>query len=435
MNRLHPALLASGYLLWTTFASPSAANLQASEGNWPRFRGADGAGQLQGAQPPLEWSKTQNVSWKVNLPGMGSSSPVVWGDKVWVTAYSGYGQDPNRPGNIQQLKRHLICVSAKDGRVLWQRTVEGTQPEDAYDGFLREHGYASSSPVTDGKAIYVFFGKAGVHAFSMDGEPLWSEKVGSESGNRRWGSAASPILYKDKLIVNATEESQSIRALDTQTGREIWKAEAASLELVYSTPLVVRAGDHDELVVGAPNEVWGLNPDTGKLLWYADSPLPGNISPSVVSDGKLAYVFGGYPRQGAIAVRPGGNKDVTRSHVAWQSNRGPYIPTPVLHDGHFYWVNRQGIAWCVRASDGELVYQERLDSPMPARVYASPILVEDKIVVVTRNAGTFILAASPQFKQIARNDLGDDSDFSASPAVAGNRLWIRSASTLYCIAE
>ncbi len=179
--------------------------------DWSRFRGPDGAGISADAAIPVTWNESENLKWKTPLPGAGSSSPIVVGDRIFVTSFSGEGQS---------LERQLVCIDRKDGAIQWTQSVVAEQPEDAYQGYLKEHGYASSTPVSDGNSVFAFFGKSGVIAFDLDGTQLWKVSVGKESSNRRWGSAASLTLYKDTVIVNASEESQSVRALDKATGKE-----------------------------------------------------------------------------------------------------------------------------------------------------------------------------------------------------------------------
>ena len=188
--------------------------------DWPRFRGPDGAAVSVETNLPVTWSDTENLKWKAPLPGPGSSSPILSGERVFVTCYSRYGIDRRNPGKPEDLKRHLLCLNAADGKTIWKRTVDAVLPEDPYQGYLREHGYASSTPVADGQRVYVFFGKTGVLAFDVEGNPLWRTDLGGESSNRRWGSASSPILYENLVIVNASEEGRSLVALDKMTGKE-----------------------------------------------------------------------------------------------------------------------------------------------------------------------------------------------------------------------
>lgn len=409
----------------------------ASAADWPRFRGSGGLGIGESAVP-LEWSDSKNLLWKAALPGPGSSSPVVHGNDVFVTCYSGYGV-PGDAGASAKLVRHLVCFDRSTGVEKWRRDVPAALPEDAYEGFLTEHGYASSTPVVDADAVYAFFGKSGVIAFDRAGKELWRTGVGRESSNRRWGSAASLILHGDLVIVNAAEESQSVRGLDRRTGREVWKAEAAALELAYGTPAIARLPDgRDELVVAVPSEVWGLDPSTGKIRWFASHALTGNLSPSVIVDGDVVYVFGGFRSAGSLAVRAGGTGDVTKSHVLWTSKASSYVATPLLHDGHLYWIDDRGQAFCSNAKTGEQVYRSRVAEITGGGrpVYASPVLSAGRLIVPTRWNGTLIMPAEPRFEVLACNRFaGDESDFSGTPAIADGRLYLRSGQFLFCVGE
>lgn len=406
--------------------------------DWTQFRGANGAGISSDTKIPVRWSDKENLRWKTELPGPGSSSPIVAGDHVFVTCYSGYGIPKSSGGSVQSLQRHLVCVSRQSGDISWSKSVSGEQREDGYQGYITEHGYASNTPVTDGERVYCFFGKSGVVAFDLYGKQLWITNVGTESSNRRWGSAASLILYKDFVIVNASEESQSIRALDKRTGEEKWKAVGSILELAYGTPALITLGNKtQELVVAAPEEIWGLNPDTGRMLWYCSHQLTGNICPSVIASGDTAYIFGGFRSAGSVAVKAGGTKDVTKSHVKWTGRNSSYVATPVLHDGRLFWINDQGQACCIDAKTGELIYRERVtEIEVGGRpVYASPVLADGRIYVPTRWNGVLVLATGAKYKVLAQNRFAaDESDFNATPAISNGDLFLRSNRYLYCVA-
>lgn len=404
--------------------------------DWPQFRGPGGRG-VGGSAVPLDWSETRSLRWKTPLPGPGSSSPVVSGSDVFVTCYSGYGAGESPGGDAARLVRHLVCVSRADGAVRWQRSIAGDVPEDPYQGFLTEHGYASSTPATDGETVVSFFGKSGVIAFDRDGAERWRAGVGRESSSRHWGSAASPIICGDSVIVNASEESQSIRAFELRTGRELWKAEGAALELAYGTPgLATLADGSQELVVAMPEEVWGLDPATGKMRWHARHALTGNVSPSVVIDGEIVYVFGGFRSAGSLAIRAGGRGDVTKSHIVWTSRVSSYVATPLLHEGHLYWIDDRGQAFCASARDGTQIYRQRVAEITSGGrpVYASPVLSGGRIYVVSRWNGTLALPAEPRFEVLARSRFdGDETDFSGTPAISGGCLFLRSGRFLYCV--
>ena len=411
-----------------------ASRLAASD--WPRFRGADGSGVARDATPPTTWSETQNVKWKTALPGPGSSSVIVSGERVFVTCYSGYGDDG---GSIDKLQRHLVCLDRANGTILWDKAVAAELPEDSFTGYLTEHGYASSTPATDGERVYVFFGKTGVLAFDFAGKELWRVNVGHESGNRRWGSGASPLLYKNFVIVNASEESRSVRALDKLTGREAWRADADTLELCYSTPALVEASGRTDLILAVSGELWGMNPDTGKLRWFASTGISGNVSPSVVAADGVIYASGGFPKLTATAVRAGGKGDVTQSNILWTTQNASYVPSPVVSDGRFYVATDQGFALCLDAKDGKLIFKERLPGASATGrggkpFYASAVLANGNIYAVSRRNGTFVFEARPGFRLVAQNKIaGDDSDFNATPALAGRQLFLRSNRNLYCL--
>ncbi len=411
-------------VVWLLVTGPAVGE------DWPRFRGPEGSGISTKDSLPVTWSENQNLKWKTSLPGAGSSSPIIVGDRIFLTSYT---------GNNTSLKRQLVCINRSNGDIMWTKNVDAAQPEDAFNGYLMEHGYASNTPVSDGQRVYVFLGKTGVLCFDLEGNQLWKVSVGTESSNRRWGSAASLILYEDTLIVNASEESQSIRALERTTGKEVWKAEAASLELAYGTPTLVTAkSGRKELVIGVPNELWSLNPSNGKLYWYAQTTLTGNICPSVVAGDDIVYLFGGYRSSGSHAVRLGGKGDVTDSHMQWSSRSSSYVATPLLHEGHLYWVDDRGQAFCVSAKTGELVYRERLRgvSGGGRPFYSSPVMADGKLYVVSRRNGTFVFDAKPEFVQVAQNRIsGDETDFNATPAISNNELFLRSNQALYCISQ
>lgn len=405
-------------------------------GDWAQFRGPDGHGTSDETGLPTEWSATQNLKWKRPMPGQGSSSPIIFGDKLFITCYSGYGGDSDST-DVNNLKRHLLCIAPETGDIIWSKEVPSTAPEDLWRGWLREHGYASHTPVCDGKNVFVFFAKTGVLAFDMDGAEVWRTNVGTSSGNRRWGSAASPILCGDLLIINASEESRSIYALDKHSGKEVWKLESRKTELTYNTPALAQLPDgKKELIIAVPNEVWGVDPTTGEKIWTAETALRGNISPSLLAIDDKVYVFGGYPRITTVAIRAGGKGDVTSTHVLWSSRDSSYVPSAVEHDGHLYWVNNKGVAYCLKADTGELVYKEKLDAGSGNAFYASVTCADGRLYAPSRKAGTFVLAAKPEFKLLARNQFeSDQSDVNASPAISAGKIFLRSNKFLYCIAN
>jgi len=416
-------ILATGAMLFALSA----------QAEWSQFRGPNGSGTMIGAKPPIEWSDSKNVQWKAALPGPGSSGPILVGDKIFVTSWSGNGVN----GDKGALKRHLVCVDKKSGKVLWDKVVAGESNVDRYEGFMQEHGYASHTPTSDGERVYVYYGKAGALAFDLDGKQLWQTNLGTGANSKNWGSASSPVLYKDTVIINASEESHAIYALDKKTGKQVWKAEGAALDLVFGTPVLMETAGRFELILALPNELWSLNPDTGKLRWYAETGMTGNVAPSVVPGKDVVYAFGGYPQLAAVAVKTGGKGDVTQSHVLWRSRDSSYIPTPVLHEGHLYFASDAGFAVCLDAKTGSLVYKERLPGASTGGrgkpFYASAVLANGQVYAVSRRSGTFVFPAAPEFKVVAQNHLTDEGQFNATPALDGQTLFLRSDRYLYCI--
>ncbi len=414
------------------------AALSCQAADWPRFLGPTGAAVVKESAVPLTWSEKENIAWKYEAPGGGSSSPIVVGDRVIFTCWSGYG-GKDSTSDPSKLQRHLICLSLATGKKQWETIVASSATEDPYAGFIVEHGYATHTPVSDGQNIYAFFGKSGAYAFDLEGRQLWHTPLGTGSNSRRWGSGGSPILYKDTVIINATDESKALYALDKKTGKQLWKAAGDNIDLAYSTPLIMESGGRTELLFPIAEEIWGLNPDTGKMRWYAMHNLPGNISPCLIADKDIVYLFGGYPTQGSAAIKLGGQGDVTATNIVWTSKSSSYVPTPVLHDGRLYVINDAGFAICMDAKTGADIYRERAIDSGGGRgrgkpFYASPVLIGDRLYCVSRRGGTYVIAAKPTFEKLALNVIaGDDSQFHGTPAVAGDSLILRSDQAVYCI--
>jgi outer membrane protein assembly factor BamB len=403
----------------------SLAVVQAAD--WSRFRGPNGTAVSDARDIPIEWSDQKHLAWKTPLPGAGSSSPILVGERVFVTCFSGQ----ENSGDVSGLKRHLLCLSLEDGRILWERVVPAVQPEDRYSGQLRQHGYATSTPVSDGDRVYVFFGKTGVLAFDLGGQELWRQSVGNGSGKMRWGSGASPILYKHMVLVNAAAENKSVVALDKSTGKELWRMEAPNIYGSWSTPVLVDAPDgKTEMVLSAPYEVWGFDPDNGDFLWYAEGINDETICGSLVAKDGVVYAVGG--RAGsAVAIKAGGRDDVTKTHTLWRGSVSSYVPSPVLAGDRIFCVNERGVLNCISAVDGKPIYQQRLRDA--GNIYASPVVVHDKLFITTRTNGVLVLSTTGRGEVLAHNRLDDDSDFNASPAVTDGKLLLRSNRALYCL--
>jgi hypothetical protein len=298
------------------------------------------------------------------------------------------------------------------------------------------HGYASSTPASDGRRLYVFFGASGVYCLNLaDGAEVWHAEVGSKTAG--WGSGNSPVLFEDLLIVNASVESDALIALNKQTGEEVWRV--GRVRGARNTPIVVPTPDGGaELIVSTAGNPEGsiiaFDPKTGTELWRCRGiPDGGYVCPSVVAHEGVIYAIGGR-RNTALAVRAGGRGDVTDSHVLWRTGKGSNVSSPVYHQGHLYWIHeRQGIAFCLDAKTGETVYQERLD-PRPGVVYSSITAADGKLYAVSQHNGTYVLAAKPEFELLAHNAFADDDNrANASLAVHAGQLLLRNDRYIYCI--
>ena len=302
-------------------------------------------------------------------------------------------------------------------------------PEHKYEGEGSYHGYAASTPVSDGERLYVFFGKSGVFCFDLDGQQLWQSSVGE--GTNGWGSGCSPVLFDKLLLVNASIESGSLVALDKLTGKEEWKA--GGVRSAWNTPVLVDAKSRREVVVSTESRLLSFDPNDGTPLWNADG-VHRYVCPSVVAhDGVVFAIGGGHT---SLAVRAGGSGDVTESHTIWRKPKGSNVGSPVYLDGHLYWAtDGGGIVCCQNAATGEFVYEKRLE-PGAGTIWSSPVLADGKLYFVSQSKGTFVVAAKPEYELLTHNTFADDnSRTNASPAVHNGQLLQRTDRALYCIGK
>lgn len=425
----HDCRLFGGYLGATVtaalFVLSGAGRLPAEEA-WSGFRGPDGMGvsSIQGLA--TTWSESQNIAWKSPLPGPGASSPVVWNDRIYITCYSGFFV-PDQPGGTQQdLRRHLVALKLDDGSVIWDKPVPAKLPEE---DAIRDHGFAANTPAVSDEHIYVFYGKTGVLAFDHDGNEKWRADVGSNTNG--WGTAASPVIHGDQLLVNASVESESLVALNRLTGKEVWRARG--IKEAWNTPVLVKtASGREELVVASQGKILAFSPDKGTPLWSCDTDITWYMVPSLVASEDIICCLGGRSGVAALAVRSGGTGDVTKTHRLWTGEKGSNVSSPVISGKHLYWMNDQrGTVYCAEIETGKVLYEERLNRA--GQTYASALLAGGNVYYLTRDGQTFVVAAQPQFQLVATNDLRDGSLFNGSIAVAGTKLLIRSDKYLYCI--
>lgn len=418
-NRLRWVLLAN---LWCAVSMVHAAE-------WTGFRGPDAGGVSTDRGIPTTWSATENLTWKTDLPGPGTSSPVFFGNQIFLTCYTGYNVPGEDAGEQANLRRHLLALDRQTGKLRWNTPIEPKLPEQ--DRIRDGHGYASSTPVVDDRRVYCFFGKSGVMAFDHQGKQLWQTDVGD--GLHGWGSAASPVLFEDLVIVNASVESESLIALDTATGKERWRVR--KIRETWATPVIVdNTAGEPELIIAMQGKVLGIDPRSGKERWSCANDITWYIVPTVVSDAGVIYGLGGRSGVASFAIRTGGQGDVTASHRLWTAKKGSNVSSPVLRNGKLYFMNdSSGIAYCLDAKTGDIVYEARV--PRADQIYASTILIGDRLFYVGRSGKTFVVAAKPEFELLATNDLNDRSLFHASPVATDGRLFLRSDKALYCLQE
>lgn len=430
-------------LRWSALVMFALPSLSLHAGDWLRFRGPDGSGvAVDSDSLPTNWSPTANIAWKAVLPGPGASSPIIVGDKVFVTCYSGYGLTQENPGEIENLVRHLVCVDRHSGKVLWQKDVKAALPEDPYSGIgVTAHGYASHTPVSDGENIYAFFGKSGVYAFDMEGKELWHAEVGNESDPTKWGSSSSPVVYGNTVIVTASAESQSIIGLDKLTGKELWRQEAEGLDGMWGTPTLVKVDDdRTDLVMCVARELWGLDPNSGKLRWFAKATGAQHAYASVILNGKRVLAFTGRGG-GSIAIDAGGSGDVSETNTVWTGGETTSFASPVRHQSKVYVVSG-GVVTVVDETTGEKVKQLRLSRALQtggrfgSLDYASPVVVGDRMFYLNGSGQMFVFDLTGELKQIAVNRVTADAEtFWGSPAVSNGQLVLRSSKHLYCVAD
>lgn len=394
--------------------------------DWPQFRGPGTTSTAFTTGLPTSFDES-HVVWKSELVGRGASTPIIVGDKVFLTSYTGYGQSAENPGKLSDLRHHLFCFDRVDGTLLWQRDIQGSMAnEEQLNPNVLGHGFASSTPITDGESVFAFFGTSGVFAYDVDGKFLWQTDVGWRHKN--FGSCASLVLHKDLLIVNASAESHAAYALNKSTGAGVWKIDDVIQS--WSTPVVAAAADGNlELILSQQDIIRGFNPDTGEELWTCEGILDYVVPTPVVVEG-VAYCNGGKENR-AFAVRLGGRGDVTKSHKLWEAELGANVGSPVVHQGHVFLMKDQGVFQVIDAQTGEVVTRERVKKT--GTIFASPLLSGDKIYFPLVE-GVLVVNADPKYSKVSLNKFASEKgDFKASLSVSGNQLFTRNDKFLYCI--
>ena len=435
-------LAAAGFALAP--ASPLGADPATTSPHWAQWRGPDGLGIAKDAAVPLEWSATKNVVWSAEIPGRGHSSPVVWGDRIFLTtAIEGdvvpgakpvkhlmEGQDFQHPDGVGADRKHtleVLALDAKTGKILWQKAAWQGTP---YDTRHKRGSFASPTPVTDGTLVYAYFGAEGLYVYDFKGELKWSWKSGGIA-SFGVGVGTSPVLY-DKLVILQCDEDNGeksfIVGLDKKTGKEAWRV-ARHVEVSWATPILVTSGGRHELVTAGNQAIIGYDPATGRELWRTKG-LESNAVPSPVAGDGVVVLSAGYPAKIALAMRPGGSGDAS-DRVLWRYDKGTaYVPSPILVDGLLYLVTDKGLVSCLDAKTGKVHY-EGGRPPSGTSFMASPVAVAGHLLMSSMDGDTIVLKAGTAHQVVRANSLGEP--IAASPAVAGGRIYIRGEHHLFAI--
>lgn len=437
-------------LLWslvTTMVVGGPALAQAE--NWPQFRGPGGAGTSEATNLPTTWSATTNIAWKVEIPGVAWSSPIVWGDRLFLTTAIGAGKPElprkglylwgERPKPKNTVFRwEVLCFDKNSGKLLWRQQAHQGEPATAIH---LKNSYASETPATDGQRLFAFFGAAGLYAYDLDGQLLWKKDLGAYSMRMGWGTASSPVVAEGRVFIQRDNQDDSfVVALDAKSGQELWRAKRAE-KSSWSTPFYWKNNERAELVTNATQRVRSYDPATGKLLWE----LGGNSSipvPTPIAGPDFVYVSSGYimDRQRPLdAVRPGASGDITpkgeqttSSGVAWSQPRGgPYMPTPIYCHDRIYVLYDGGFIACFDAKTGAAVYSKQRIAPAAGAFTASPWAYGGKIFCLSEDGDTFVVEAGTSFKLAGKNALGEMC--MATPALADGSLYIRGINHLFCV--
>ncbi len=383
---------------------------------WPRWRGPSGQGLVEGEGFPDRWSATENVVWQIDVPGDGNSAPVVWGDHIFLTTAYDAGR-----------RRSILAFDRKSGKQLWESFAPEADPKRVH----RKNGYASAAPTTDGERVYAYFGGHGLLIVDFEGKQVWHRDFGEI--NAYHGTACSPLLHGSAVILYQDHRGPGgsfAVALDRRSGNTIWHVDRSE-RVGWGSPVAVRADGREEIIVSSYRRVYSYDPGSGETLWSCGGNLV-EVIPSPVAGRGLLFCCSG--RAGpTLAIRSGGDGDITDTHVAWRTGKGsPFVPSPLIYGEYLYMVNDMvSVATCYHAASGKLMWQGRLGEPISHGFSASPVGVDGKVYFTNDLGETYVLAAGPEFKLLHVNTL--DERMLASPALVEGRWYLRTARRLLAV--
>jgi outer membrane protein assembly factor BamB len=439
------ALIICLLVISTSYLPDTAA--ASADSNWPQWRGPESQGISTDKDLPAEWSSTKNIRWKTPIAGRGHSSPIIWGKHVFLTtAIEGAvvpgakaathkvdGKDWVHPDSVGADRKHTFKVISLDrdtGKIIWEQTAwEGTP----YDDRHRKSSFASSTPATDGRYVYAYFGTEGLYCYDFEGKLIWKAMLG-KLGTVGMGTGTSPVLYENLVILQCDEEEGAasfIIALDKKTGKEVWKT-PRKVQVSWTTPVLVRSAKRIELIASGTEAIISYDPATGKELWRTKG-VESNAIPTPVATSDMVVVAAGFPAKIAMAIRLGGTGELAASNIAWKYEKGTaYVPSPILYNDYLYLTTDRGIITCLDVKTGKVVY-EGGRVPIPATFTASPVAFDGKILLTSEDGDTFIVKAGPKHEILGTNSL--DEPVYSSPALADGKIFIRGEKNLYCIGK
>jgi outer membrane protein assembly factor BamB len=438
-------LVAAASLAGCLCIHPALVADDARESNWPQWRGPRANGVAPRGNPPVEWSETHNVQWKVALPGRGTSTPIVWEDQVFILTAIPTGRKVetkpdvippgpnahmvNPPNEYQRFT--VMSLDRATGKVLWRQTAREKVP---HEGYHRDHGYASGSPVTDGRYLVAYFGSNGLFCYDLKGQLLWQKDLGLQRTRYGYGEATSPALHGNTLVIQWDHEDDDfIVAFDVRDGKELWRQKRDE-PTGWSTPLIFGHEGRWQVVTSGTNKMRGYDLSTGGLLWECAGQTL-NAIPSPVAGQGLVFITSGFHGNALYAIRPDGHGDIAGTPaVAWfRKKHTPYVPSPLLYGNRLYvltW-NNPVMSIFEAATGNPLVEAQRLEGI--DGVYASPVGASGRVYLLGRDGNAAVLRNADKLEVLARNHL--DDGFDASPAIAGRQLFLRGRQSLYCLSE
>ena len=448
LNKTNCAAIATLGLIAATLPLGQAHANQFEEtkpNNWHHWRGPDANGVSTTAKPPLQWSPTNNIQWKTPVEGNGSSTPIIWGNKLFILTAINTGEvNPTLPRPEDQPKRvfgitHpntsyefvVLCLDRYTGKVLWRQTATKLIP---HEGAHRDNNFASASPTTDGERLYCWFGSAGLFCYDLDGNKLWERNLGKIKMGASLGEGCSPVVHDGKIVIVRDHSRQSsIEVLNAKNGKLLWMVERHEKN-AWATPAIVSHSGKIQVITTASGKVRSYDLNSGKVIWKC-AGLTGNAIPCPVIEDDTVYCMTGYKGYSLMAIPLNAKGDITGSNkILWTKRRGtPYVPSPILYDGLLYFTqSNQALLSCVNAKSGK-TYIDRTRLKGLTNIYASPVGADGRIYLNDRSGVTLVLKRSRELNVIAKNELGEQ--IVSSSALAGNQLLIRGRRFLYCISE